>query len=317
MKGFEGRRFIVTGGAGFIGKRLSGFLVDAGAAVTVVDSGVTGRLEDVPTGCEIIDRDIVHISIDEWRELLDGTAGLFHLAAVKHNTPRLDDEILFNTNVVSTRTLAKACAASRVRLIFASSLYAYGYMGPDAMTESQVPLPVTSYGATKLMGEILLRAEAAEQSLDWVAARLFFIYGPGQFAEGGYKSVIVKSIDRLLKGEPVVVNGDGNQALDYVYVDDAVDALMRLADLRELNGAGPFNVASGKPRSVNAIMEGLEDVVGSSIERASGPADWTAGSRRWGSYEAIHQATGWAPSTHLQDGLREVWAERVQLGAKA
>ena len=96
------------------------------------------------------------------------------------------------------------------------------------MAEDDLPKPTTVYGASKVAGEHLLRVAGHENGLAWTVGRLFFIYGPKQYAEGGYKSVIVKNFERIRSAENPVVFGDGKQALDYVYVDDCVEALLAM-----------------------------------------------------------------------------------------
>ena len=111
--------------------------------------------------------------------------------------------------------------------------------------------------------------------------RLFFIYGPRQFADGGYKSVIVRNFERIRRGEAPVVNGDGEQALDYVYVDDCVDGARRGWPSAEHDGL-TLNVASGTAVPSTSSPRRCSTCRGSSLEPTPGPPDWTAGTRRWG-----------------------------------
>ncbi|QIK75456.1 NAD-dependent epimerase/dehydratase family protein [Nocardioides piscis] len=301
---------LVTGGAGFIGRRLVRYLTDMGHEVVVVDAGFTGRLAELPSSCTLVERDIADLSDSDWDGLLDGCDLVFHLAARKYRTPGVSAEQLLATNVNATWRLAGAAARARVqRVVFTSSLYAYGALGPEVMTESDVPLPRTLYGASKLMGEHVLRTVGLEHGLAWNCARLFFIYGPGQHADGGYKSVIVTNFERMAAGLAPTICGDGEQSLDYVFVDDAVEALWRLA-CAEATGQ-IVNVASGVPRTINALTTTMQEVAGTGLDFEELPADWTAGTARVGDPSRCHDIFGWAVTTNLPTGLAKTWESLV------
>ncbi len=248
-------RVLVTGAAGFIGSALTERLVTThGCEVVAIDnerSGDWGRL-DVPV--ERIHRPIEALSVEEWAELCAGVDFLFHLAADKYNSPGSTAERIIDVNVAAFQRLLQGCVRNDLgKVVFTSSLYAYGSMGPDPMSESDIPSPTTMYGASKVMGEHLLRIATRDHGLRWSAARLFFIYGPRQYAEGGYKSVILSNFERILDGQAPVIHGDGKQALDYVYIDDCIDALVALAgdktDGMTLNvGSGERNNTCTAPR---------------------------------------------------------------------
>ena len=122
---------------------------------------------------------------------------------------------------------------------------------------------------SKLCGEHLLRQIHAEHGLPYNVLRYLFVYGPRQFAGMGYKSVIVKNFERLLDGQPPIVNGDGSQALDYVFVDDAVDAAIRALET-EISGE-VFNIGSGVPTTVNALIDLMQRVAGSALPKRYEP----------------------------------------------
>jgi UDP-glucose 4-epimerase len=243
----------------------------------------------------------------EFDDLLQDADVCFHLAAEKHNSARDAPQRVIDVNISATRRLFEAAVRTRVRkIVFTSSLYAYGSLGPEPMRESDVPLPTTVYGVSKLAGEHLLRASAATSSLAWSVARLFFVYGPHQYADGGYKSVIVSNFERLRRGVRPVVLGDGKQALDYVYVDDVVDALVALAD--PAHDGLVCNIGSGQAVSVADLTDAMVAVAGRDVEPIWGPPDWTAGSRRVADVDVARDAVGWAARTTLHDGLSRVWA---------
>ncbi len=236
-------------------------------------------------------------------EAASGASHLFHLAAEKHNQSIGRPCELLRANLEGMYTLIDYLAArSLKKVVFTSSLYAYGRMQPPPCWEDEALVPATVYGISKAAGEYLLNHFASKYGLSFNTLRLFFIYGPGQEPGSGYKSVIVKNFKRILSGKRPVIFGDGTQALDYVYVDDAVEALIA-AMQSEICGQ-TFNVASGQAVSINDLVELMLKVAGSSLRPEHGPADWTAGSNRAGKREKIGRELGWSPKTSLEDGLK-------------
>jgi len=299
-------KHVVTGAAGFIGSHLVASLLEAGHAVTGVDDERTGDWSRAPDSCTRRTVDLAAMTERELDGLLQDVDVCFHLAAEKHNSSRDVPQRVVDVNISATRRLFEAAARTNVRkIVFTSSLYAYGSLGPEPMSESDVPLPTTVYGVSKLAGEHLLRVSAASSTLAWSVARLFFVYGPQQYAEGGYKSVIVSNFERLRRGERPLVLGDGKQALDYVYVDDVVEALVALAG--PAHDGLVCNIGSGQAVSVADLTDAMLAVAGCELEPIWGPPDWTAGSRRVADVELAHDALGWSATTALHDGLSRVW----------
>jgi UDP-glucose 4-epimerase len=298
---------LVTGAAGFIGSHLVAALDRAGCAITGIDDERSGDWNRVDTPCTRVKRDLTEMTTDELAELCGPSDVVFHLAAEKHNSAKATPQKVIDVNISATRRLFEAAArADRAKVVFASSLYAYGSMGPEPMRERDLPTPTTIYGMSKLAGEHLLRAVVDDdRRLAWSVARLFFIYGPRQFAEGGYKSVIVSNFERLSRGEAPTVYGDGEQALDYVYIDDAIEALIAMA-APEHDGK-TLNVASGQATTVNALTAAMLKVSGMGLAPKSCPPDWTAGSRRVGDPTAAARELGWKADTPIELGLQRCW----------
>jgi nucleoside-diphosphate-sugar epimerase len=131
--------------------------------------------------------------------------------------------------------------------------------------------------------------------------RYFFVYGPRQYQGLGYKSVIVRNFERLLRGERPTVFGDGRQALDYVYVDDAVGAA--LAALERAGSGEVVNVGSGQPVAVDALVDAMVRVSGRAVEKEYLPPDETAGSWRVANPERARRELDWTPRVALEEGL--------------
>jgi UDP-glucose 4-epimerase len=297
---------VVTGAAGFIGSHLVRRLVSTGWSVRGLDDERTGDWNRVKVSLERIDRSLETMSSETLQAACRGADLLVHLAAEKHNTPGVTPDRALAVNVLATARLFHAAGSAGVsKIVFASSLYAYGSLGPTAMDETDLPAPSTTYGVSKLAGEHLLRATTRQYGTGWSVARLFFIYGPNQHAAGGYPSVIIRNFARIRRGERPVVKGDGTQALDYVYVDDCVEGLLALI-AAEHDGA-TVNLASGRATTVNELTSAMLTASGSDLEPIAGPADWTAGTKRFGSTTHAAEQLGWAASTPLDAGLRRVW----------
>ena len=296
------RRIVVTGGAGFIGSHLVRALLEAGAAhVRVIDDLHCG--DQANLGNSDVELVRVRLGWDDPTPHLAGADVLMHLAAEKHNQALDRPADLLRANVEGTQRLLEAAVRHGIgRVVFTSSLYAYGRLTGPACTETDCPEPITVYGISKVAGEHLLHHFASRDGLSGTILRFYFVYGPRQLAGMGYKSVIVKTFERLLAGQSPVIYGDGTQALDYVYVDDVVDALMRA--LMPVAHGHTFNVASGTAVTVRDLVRTMTEVAGVPDAPTFEPADWTAGTWRSGSPARIAEVLGWRARTDLPTGLR-------------
>lgn len=301
------KRFVVTGAAGFIGHHLCETLLSRfDCTVIGIDNERSGDWSRVSQHVEQLSFDISELTVSQWRDILQPDDVVFHLAAEKYNSSKTTPERVFACNVLGTEKMIRAAAEIGIsRLVFTSSLYAYGSLGPEMMSENDKLQPRTLYGASKSIGEDFLRTYSAEKGLSYNVARLFFIYGPNQFAQGGYKSVILMNFERILKGEPPLVFGDGQQELDYVYIDDCVESLIELSD-SSLSGE-IVNIASGSGVSIKNLTSKMLKIAETTIDPKFGPADWTANTKRIGSPDRMQEKFGWSASTPLEKGLSEVW----------
>lgn len=304
-----GSAVLVTGGCGFIGSHLVRGLLAAGAArVVVLDSLRYGDPANLgaPGAVELVRHTLGSDDPAALAAPLRGVRYVFHLAAEKHNQSKDDPVRVLRSNVEGTQSLLAAAARSGVeKVVFASSLYAYGRLTGPPFVEHELPQPRTIYGISKLAGEHLLAHAHAAHGLPSVVLRYLFVYGPRQYAGMGYKSVIVRTFERLLSGEAPVVYGDGEQRLDYVYVDDVVEATLA-AIVSPVTGE-VLNVGSGVPTSVNQLIAAMQSVAGSALPVRHEAADWTAGSHRVGNIEKAHRLLGWAPRTSLRAGLEATY----------
>jgi UDP-glucose 4-epimerase len=301
---------MVTGGCGFIGSHLAHALAARGAKrIVVLDSLRYGKPENLGALAEQVE--VVQYTLGESPEdvlkpALEGITHLFHLAAEKHNQSKDSPARVYQSNIVGTHTLFEnAVEAGVKKIVFTSSLYAYGRMTGPPFVESEVPQPRTVYGISKLAGEHVLAHFGQTQGIAWNVLRYLFVYGPKQFAGLGYKSVIMKNFERILSGEPPVILGDGALELDYVFVDDVVEATLMAMESPLTNEV--LNIASGHGTRIDELTEAMLRVSGSTLIPAHGPADWTHDSRRVGNAERAAEVLGWRATTPLDVGLRRTF----------
>jgi UDP-glucose 4-epimerase len=302
----QSRKILITGGAGFIGSTLANYFDSlSNCTVVAVDNLSSGNWNQVSNGVQKLTLDLSRCSENELEDLLSGVDVLFHLSAVKLHNEKNSFEDILKHNVLSSERLFEAAGKAGVRnVVFTSSLYAYGMLNQDQMYETDLPKPVTNYGASKLFGENMLATASKKYGFSYSVARLFFMYGENQYSDGGYKSVIVRNFERLKANQPAIITGDGNQILDYLYVGDCVAALVEISKdpKNEI-----FNVSSGIPLTINELTKAMVEVAGGgSIEHVS--PDWTSGTRRVGSNSLLKSLTGWEPRVSLIDGLRLTWS---------
>jgi UDP-glucose 4-epimerase len=298
-------RYAVTGGAGFIGAALANRLGDLGFHnLLLMDNLSTGDWSRLNYQFIRDEIDLSITSIDELSKKLDGVECLFHLSAVKLHNEKNSFEDIFAHNINATQKLFEAAGRAGVKsIVFTSSLYVYGLPDCQVISEDVNPRPTTIYGASKLLGENLLEIASKKFLFNYSIARLFFIYGEKQYSLGGYKSVIVNNFERIKSDKPALINGDGEQVLDYLHVDDCVEALILLS---ESPANQIVNVSSGVPVSISILTEKMLEVAKSAKTRYE-PADWTQGTRRVGSNRKIMGELPWVQRVSLEEGLTRTW----------
>jgi UDP-glucose 4-epimerase len=296
---------LVTGGAGFIGSHIVDALLARGDDVAVVDDLSRGRRSQVDPAARL------HIVDVRGAALADVFAAerpevVFHQAAqidVRRSIaePLLDTEV----NVVGTVNVLQACAAAGVRrVVFASSGGAiYGDTEVVPTPETHAARPASLYGAAKLCGEAYGGVYAQFYGLEFVSLRYANVYGPRQDPHG--EAGVVAIFARKLLGDEVpVINGDGLQTRDYVYVADVVRANLLAAGAAG-DALGAYNVGTGRETDVATLFAMLRDACGVGGDAVHGPAK--AGEQMRSCLDASLAAStlGWAPSVRLEDGLRD------------
>ncbi|MGH7031100.1 MAG: NAD-dependent epimerase/dehydratase family protein [Stellaceae bacterium] len=248
-------RFLVTGGAGFIGSHLVEALLDEGHGVKVLDDLSSGNSDNLPRAVELIKADVADPDIVE--RAFDGIDGCFHLAAIA-SVERCNREWLraHQVNLTGTINIFSAARPSRrhgeVPVVYASSAAVYGdrHRGPAAETSGAEPL--SAYGADKRACELHARAAGITHGVRTTGLRFFNLYGPRQDARSPYSGVIAIFIDRLRRGAPVDIFGHGRQVRDFVFIADGVAALRRAMTVASVH-APIFNVCTGQGTTVHRL----------------------------------------------------------------
>ena len=256
-----GRTIVVTGGAGFIGSRLAATLAGAND-VRVLDDLSTGSAGTVPDDAALIEGDIR--DPETVSEAMSGADVVFHEAANPSVQRSIEDPIESHSrNVEGTLTVLEAAREEDARVVTASSTAIYGTPETIPVSEDAEPDPSSPYGLEKLTADRYTRLYNELYGLPTVALRYFNVFGPGQTG-GDYSGVIDVFLEQARAGEPITVEGDGEQTRDFVHVDDVVRANLAAATTDAVGEA--FNVGTGDSVTINELAETIRELTDSESE---------------------------------------------------
>lgn len=307
---FQGANVLVTGGLGFVGSRVARALEAEGATVTILDDGFNGTSRSV----EGLTARLVAGSVTD-TDLIDGLVKgadlVFHMAArsIINSTknPRGD----FEANSIGTLNvlLAMKERAKGCRMVYTSSASVYGNARYLPAREEDGYSLLNPYAASKLAGEHLCEAYGEVYGLQTAILRYSNVYGPGQTARNPYCGVLGIFIERALRGEPLLIHGDGEQTRDFTYVDDAVEATL-LAALEPGAIGDVFNVGTGVEYSLNTVADLINQLTGSAGGVQYVPRrDIDNIRRRSVNIEKARRRLRWSPKVALPEGLRRTIEE--------
>ena len=299
-------RWLVTGGAGFIGSHLAQALLARGETVRIADDLSTGKASNLAVldgAAEVLTGDLADIAFA--RAAVDGVDLVLHQAAIP-SVPRSVADPLTSHRANLDATLALLVAARDAgvrRLVYAGSSSAYGDTPDLPKHEDMVPRPMSPYALQKLVGEQYLQLFTALYGLETVTIRYFNVFGPRQDPSSPYSGVIALFITRLLAGEPPVITGDGGQTRDFTYVDNIVEGVLRAAVRPEAAGQ-VINVATGRRISIKELAQTLLRLFDSPLtpvyieSRAGDVRDSLADLSR------ARELLDYEPHVSFEDGLR-------------
>ena len=296
-------KILVTGGAGFIGSQVADAFITQGHDVVIADDLSTGFEKNINPKARffkinICDQSIQHIFESERFDVVN-----HHAAQIDVRKSVADPKFDANTNIIGTINLLENCVRTGVKkFMFASTGGAiYGEQEYFPADENHSQSPLSPYGISKLAIEKYLYYYFIQHGLPFTILRYANIYGPRQnpFGEAGVVAIFVS---KLLNNEQPVINGDGKQTRDYVFVQDAVKANL----LNLLNGeSNIYNVGTGIETSVNYLFNELIKITGSKMKEKHGSAAPGEQQRSVISSEKIYKKTGWKPSISIQEGLKK------------
>lgn len=256
-------RYLVTGGAGFIGSHIAEALVKKREEVVVFDNFCTGKIGNITSflkKIKLIKGDLRNFK--EVRKVVKGIDYVLHQAALRSVPKSIGDPVNFTeVNVNGTLNLLIASREAKVkRLIYASSSSVYGYAKTFPERENFLPKPISPYAVTKLCGEYYCYLFSQIYGLETVSLRYFNVFGPRQSLESQYAVVIPKFITCLLKDEPPPINGDGYQSRDFTYIDNIVEANL-LAAVTPNVSSEIFNIACGRAYTIRDLAKTVNKIL--------------------------------------------------------
>ncbi|MGE5363052.1 MAG: NAD-dependent epimerase/dehydratase family protein [Bacteroidota bacterium] len=315
MNELKGKRILVTGGAGFIGSFVvQELLKEEVAEVIIYDNFARGKMENIekslqdsrchlyPNGGDIRDVDILN-------DAMKGVDYVFHLAAMWLLHCKDYPRTAFKVNVEGTFNVLEACVKNNVKkLIYSSSASVYGDAVEIPMTEDHPFNNRNFYGATKISCEAMCRAFYDRYGLDYIGLRYMNVYGPGQDQTAAYTGVIPIMLNKIDRNEQPVINGDGSQAYDFIYVEDV--ARFNVLALKSTHTDRFYNVGTEIQTSIGQLCSLILELKQSDIKVQYKPYSEDDARRlvknRIGSNKKAEEELGFLPKYNLTQGLQRL-----------
>ena len=296
--------WLVTGGAGFIGSHLCEALLHRGDTVRALDDLSTGKRENLPAAVALIEGDVADVAAV--RAAMHGVNGCFHLAAIASVERGVTDWLgTHRANLTGAITVFDAARATRTPVVYASSAAVYGDAATLPISESTPCRPLSAYGADKLGCELHARVASHVHGIPTVGLRFFNVYGPRQDPRSPYSGVISIFCERIRRGAPINIFGDGEQTRDFVYVADVVAALLAAMALSP-SDAPVFNVCTGHPTSVLGLARVIAALTETRLDIRHAPPRAGEIRHSTGVPAAARGMLGLGEPVALRDGLAEV-----------
>ncbi len=251
-------KYIVTGGAGFIGSNLVDELIEHKNEFHVIDNFSSGKRENCNPKALYHNYDISDTNqCKNFVKIMQDTDTVFHCAALARVQPSIKDPIKYEVNnTIGTMNMLKSASDSKVRrFIYSASSSAYGPTDNLPSSEGNLANPISPYASQKYYGEICCKMFFKVYNLETVSLRYFNIYGERQNLGGAYATVIGVFIKQCLDGVPMTINGDGNQRRDFIYVGDVVRANILAAKSNKVGKGEVINIGTGNNISINKVAQ--------------------------------------------------------------
>lgn len=294
-------KFLVTGGAGFIGSHIVELLLARGHSVRVLDNLSTGKREQIPAEAEFIEADIRNLQAIQ--PAFEGIEGVFHLAAMPRVQVSIDEPIeTHDININGTLNVLLAAKNAKIkRLVYSASAAVYGTSETLPTPEATIPDPLSPYALQKYVGEQYTKLASMFWGFETVSLRYFNAYGPRAASEGAYVNVIAIFNRQSLNKEPLTITGDGKQTRDFIHVSDIADANFEAMTNPKVGHGEVINIGSGQQHSVLEVAEligGNTLHIPPRVEPRASQADITL----------ARTLLNWEPKTHFPEGMRHTTA---------
>jgi len=300
-------KYLVTGGAGFIGSHIIDELVKRKQEVVVIDNLTTGKKENLQhniSKIRFVQGDIMDSALLD--KEMKGVDYVIHLAALISVVESVEKpELYHEINVNGTANVMRAAVKHKVKcFVVPSSCAVYGDQKKIPFTEKMKPMPASPYGQSKLDVEKLCAEFYKNHKLKTIALRWFNVFGPRQQPGSGYAGVISVFAKTLLEGKEPFIFGDGKQTRDFVYVENMVNAALLACSAKK--GFGKFyNIGTGKETSVNEIYEKINKILGKNIPAVYKPAREGEMARANCDYSKAKKVLGYVPKIGFDEGLKK------------
>ncbi len=300
-------KYLVTGGAGFIGSHIATRLANDGHDVRVFDNLSTGSVHNfsqIQNQVDFHEGDLRNY--DQVNDAVKGIDVIFHQAALA-SVPRSVESPLETHEACVTGTVNLLDAARKngvKRVVYAASSSAYGNQPDMPKHEGQVPELLSPYAAAKLAGELYCEAFASSYDLETVRIRYFNVFGPRQDPDSPYSAVIPLFVSALLSGKQPTIFGDGLQSRDFTFVQNVVDANLLASQAENVSGK-VYNVACGDSLNLNDLLAMICEMLGSEFNPIYAPERIGDVKHSWADISAAKKDLGYSPRTDLRTGLQE------------
>lgn len=297
-------KFAITGGAGFVGSHITRNLVNNGHSVVVIDNLHTGRLQNLSDiKNEYIFHNIEIRHFEKLKKVLKTVDGVFHEAALTIVPESfLKPEEYFDVNVKGTKNVFEISKELSLKVVYASSSSVYGNTTEIPINENFSRVPINPYGKTKLECEFLAE-KFAKDGLEVIGLRYFNVYGVGQ--TGSYAGVITQFLYKLKENNPPIINGDGKQIRDFVYVEDVAKA--NLIAMESSVKSGFFNIGTGIATSINRLAEIMIKLSNVNVKPVYSRELEGDVKKSQADVALVEKKIGWKYETNLECGLREIF----------
>jgi nucleoside-diphosphate-sugar epimerase len=302
-------RYLVTGGAGFIGSNIVDELVRRGHSVVVLDDLSSGSEESLAGVRPKIDLRIGSITdLATAQSVCVGVDYVIHLAARTSVPKSVKDPVETNSvNIDGTLNVLVAARDAKVRrFVYAASSSAYGETPTLPKTESMQPEPISPYGVTKFVGELYAQVFGRVYGLENASVRYFNVFGPRQDPTSQYSGVLSRFMLAVLKGEPLVIYGDGEQSRDFTYIDNIVDETLRACEASGASGK-VFNGGTGARITLNEVVKLLEKITGKKIQAKYDPPRDGDIRDSQADISLARKILGYEPRVLFEEGLQRTW----------